>query len=141
MPFAAQNLGMHAGDQNLLVIGSVEDADPAAFRQVAGGAPEKIMLQFAGAGMLEAEDLAALRIDARHHMPDGAVFSCRVHRLENQQHGMAIGRVEKLLLRAQLLRRALRVVFVLLLRFVYGIDLRRPLLEIDLISFPHPEIL
>ena len=62
---------------------------------------EKIVLQFTGAGMLEAEDLAALRVDPGHHVPDRAVFSCRVHGLENQQHGMAIGRVEQLLLRAQ----------------------------------------
>jgi hypothetical protein len=68
------------GQSELLVIGPVEDADPPAFRKVAGGAPEKIVLQFAGAGMLEAEDLAALRIDTRHHVPDGAVVSCRVHR-------------------------------------------------------------
>ena len=31
-PFAAENLGMHADDQHLLVVGSVEDADPPAFR-------------------------------------------------------------------------------------------------------------
>jgi hypothetical protein len=52
---------MHADDQHLLVIGTVEDADPSAFRQVAGRSPEKIVLQFGGAGMLEAEYLAALR--------------------------------------------------------------------------------
>ena len=99
-PFAAQNFGMHADDQHFLVIGSVEDADPPAFRQIAGGAPEKVVLQFGGAGMLEAEDLAALRIDPGHHVPDGAVFSRRIHRLKNQQHGIAIGRVEQLLLRS-----------------------------------------
>ena len=101
-PFAAENLGMHADDQHLLVIGSVEDADPPAFRQIARGAPEKIVLQFGGAGMLEAEDLAALRIDPGHHMPDGAVLSRRIHRLKDQQDGIAVGRVEKLLQRAQL---------------------------------------
>ena len=63
--FAAQNFGMHADDQHLLVIGAVEDADAAALRQVARGAPEEIVLQFARARMLEAEHLAALRIDAR----------------------------------------------------------------------------
>ena len=85
-PFAAQNFRMHADDQHLLVIGSVEDADPPAFRQIAGGAPEKIVLQFRGAGMLEAEYLAALRIDAGHHVLDGAILSGRIHRLKNQQH-------------------------------------------------------
>ena len=51
-----------------------------------------------GAGMLEAEHLAALRIDPGHHVLDGAIFSGRIHRLKDQQNGMAIGRVEKLLL-------------------------------------------
>ena len=62
-PFAAENLRLDAGNQHLLVVGSVEDADPPAFRQIAGGAPEKVVLQFGGAGMFEAEYLAALRID------------------------------------------------------------------------------
>jgi hypothetical protein len=52
--------------------------------------------------MLEAEYLATLRIHTGHHMLDGAIFSCRIHRLENQQNGIAIGRIKKLLLRAQL---------------------------------------
>ena len=43
---AAQNLRMHAHDQHFLVIGAVEDADAAAFRQAAGGAPEEIVFQF-----------------------------------------------------------------------------------------------
>ena len=83
--FAVENLGMHADDQHLLVIGAVEDADPPALRQIASGAPEKIVLQFGGARMFEAEDLAALRIDARHHVLDGAIFAGRIHRLEDQQ--------------------------------------------------------
>ena len=90
---------MHAHDQHLLVIGSVEDTDPPAFRQIARGAPEKIVLQFGGAGMFEAEHLAALGVDAGHHVPDGAVFSRRIHGLKNQQEGVAIGCIEKLLLR------------------------------------------
>src|ERR1019366_5922533 len=31
-PFASDNFGMHADDQHLLVVGSVEDTDPPAFR-------------------------------------------------------------------------------------------------------------
>ena len=91
---------MHADDQHFLVVGSVEDADPPAFRQIARGAPEKIVLQFGGAGMFEAEYLAALRIDPGHDVPDGAVFSGRIHRLKDQQDGIAIGCVVKLLQRA-----------------------------------------
>ena len=96
--FASQNFGMHADDQYLLVVGSVEDADPPAFRQIARGAPEKIVLQFRGAWMLEAEHLAALGIDPGHDVADGAVFSRRIHGLKDQQERITIGRVKKLLL-------------------------------------------
>jgi hypothetical protein len=61
-PLAAENLRMHANDEHLLVIGTIEDADPPAFRQPAGRAPEKIVLQFFGARLFETENLAALRI-------------------------------------------------------------------------------
>jgi hypothetical protein len=40
---------MHANDEHLLVVGTIEDADPPAFRKPARCAPEKIMLQFLGA--------------------------------------------------------------------------------------------
>ena len=94
---------MHPNDQHLLVVGAVEDADLAAFRQTTGGAPQEIMLQFRGARVFEAEHLAALRIDPRHHVPDGAVLAGSVHRLKDQQQRIAVGRVVKTLQRAQLL--------------------------------------
>ena len=59
-------------------------------RQTAGGAPEEIMFQFLGAGLFEAEHLAALRIYAGHDVLDGAVLAGGVHRLENQQQRMAV---------------------------------------------------
>ena len=134
-PFAAKNLGMNADDQDFLVIGSVEDADPSASLQIARGAPEKIVFQFGGAGMLEAEHLAALRIDPGHHMPDGAVLARGVHGLKDQQDRMAVVGIEKLLLRAQLLDVFLQKLFVLMLRFVNDVYLRGPPLQIDLGAF------
>ncbi len=92
---------MHPGDQDFLVIGTVENADPAAFRKVAGGAPEEVVLQFDRARVLEAEHLAALRIDPRHDVPDRAILARRVHRLEDQQDRVAVRRIKKLLLLAQ----------------------------------------
>lgn len=50
-----------------------------------------MVLQFRGAGMFEAEYLAALRIDSGHHVLDGAIFSRRIDRLKNQQDGIAVG--------------------------------------------------
>src|SRR5450631_3205351 len=73
--FAAEDLRMDTRDQHLLIVGSVKDTDPPALRQIAGRAPEKVVLQFGGAGMFEAEYLAALRIDPGHHVLDSAIFS------------------------------------------------------------------
>ena len=88
---------MHAGDQHLLVIGAVEDADPPAFRQFTGGAPQKIVLQFGDAGMFEAEHLAALWVDSGHHVLDGPVLSRCIHPLKDQQHGISVRCPQKLL--------------------------------------------
>ncbi len=52
---------MDANDEDLFVVGAVEDADAAALREPAVGAPQEIVFQFGGAGLLEAGDVAALR--------------------------------------------------------------------------------
>ena len=106
-----------------------------------GGAPEKIVLQFLGARMFEAEHLAALRIDAGHDVPDGAVLAGGVHRLKNQQHRIAVGRVVKALQRAQLLNLFFEEFVILLLRLVNGLHQRRPLFELDLFACLDPKIL
>ena len=41
----------------------------------ARAAPEKIMLEFLGTGFLETVNLATLRVDTGHDMPNGAVLS------------------------------------------------------------------
>ena len=64
-PLGAENLRMHANDQDFLIVGTIEDADPSAFRKAACRAPEKIMFQFFGARLFETENFAALRIDSR----------------------------------------------------------------------------
>ena len=102
-PLTAENLRMHANDEHLLIVGTIEDADPPAFRQTAGRAPKKIVLQFLGTRLLETENLAALRINPGHDVPDGAILACSVHPLKNQQQRIAVGRVVKALQRAQLL--------------------------------------
>src|SRR5450830_1100612 len=63
-PFAVEDLWMNARDQNLLIVGSVEDTYASTFRQIAGSTPEKIVLQFGTTGMFEAQHLAALRINS-----------------------------------------------------------------------------
>ena len=140
-PLAAENLRMHANHQHLLVIGTIEYADLPAFGQPARGAPEKIMFQLVGARLFETENLAALRIDPGHDVPDGAVLAGGIHPLKNQQQRIAVGRVVKLLQRAQLLDVLFQEFLILLLRFAKGLHIRRPLFEFDLFSGPHPEIL
>jgi hypothetical protein len=53
----------------------------------------------------------------QHHVPDGAVFSRRIHRLKNNKDSVAIRRVVKLLQRAQLLNVCFQEFLILLLRF------------------------
>ena len=60
-------------------------------------APQEIVVQFFGRRRLERIHLAALRIDARHDVLDGAVLAGRVHRLEDQQHRPAVVGVESIL--------------------------------------------
>ena len=93
---------MHAGDEHLLVVGPVDGSYSAAFREITHGAPQKIMFQFAGARMLEAERLAALGVDPRHDVLDGPILPRRIHRLKKDEQRVAVRRVEELLLRAQL---------------------------------------
>jgi hypothetical protein len=132
---------MHPDDQHLLVIGSVEDPDPPALREISGRAPKKVVLQFRRARMLETEYLAALRIDAGHYMLNSAVLASRVHGLKNQQDGMMVGCVEKLLLCAQACDMVRQQFLVLFFGFVHGIDQRRPLSEVDLIALPNTKVL
>ena len=80
--------------------------------------PEEVVLELLGAGMLEAEDLAALRIDAGHHMLDGAVLARGVHRLEDDEQRVAVVRVQHGLPLAQLVGCAREQRLVVLLRLV-----------------------
>jgi hypothetical protein len=74
---------MDSNDEHLFVIGTVEDANPAAFGKTARGAPKKIVLEFLGAWLLETVHLAPLRVDAGHDMADGAILSGTVHPLKD----------------------------------------------------------
>ncbi len=94
---SVQHRGVDPGDEDVLVVGAVEDTDPAAFGQAAGGAPEEVVLEIVIGGLFEAEDLAALRVHAGHHMADRAVFAGDVHALKDQQQRPMVGGVVQLL--------------------------------------------
>ena len=69
-----------------------------------------------GARLLETENLAALRVDPGHDVPDSAVLAGGVHPLKNQQQGKAAGRVVKVLQRTQLPNMLSQELSILLLR-------------------------
>ncbi len=111
-PLAGQQFGMHAKDQDLLAVGAIEDADASARWEVTGRTPKKIMFKLGGAGMLEAENLASLRVDARHDVPNGAVLPSLIHSLNNDEDGVFVRRIEKLLLSAELFDVGFQQLFV-----------------------------
>ena len=131
---------MHAHDQHLLIVGAVEDADPAPLRKARVVRHRKSCSQFLGARMLEAEHLAALRVDAGHDVLDGAVLAGRIHGLEDQQHRVAVGRVQQAPGRRSVARCACEHALVFLLRVVDALDPRGPFLEVHFLARRHPEI-
>jgi hypothetical protein len=55
------------------------------------------VVELGRARLLEADDLAALRVDPRHHVLDGAVLAGGIHRLKDQQQRVAVVRVQHVL--------------------------------------------
>jgi hypothetical protein len=55
---------MDPHNQDFLVVGAVEDADPTALGEPIRGAPQEIVVQFLAGGRLEREDLGPLRVHA-----------------------------------------------------------------------------
>src|SRR6516225_1885980 len=99
---------VHAYYKDLLGVRSVEDPDPSPLRQALGVTPEKVVVEILRRGLLERENLAALRIYSRHDVLDGAVLAGRVHRLEYEQQRPAILGVEYVLLLCEPLGAALQ---------------------------------
>ncbi len=74
-------------------------------------------------------------------MPDRAVLAGGIHRLEDQQHGIAIGGVLQTLELAQFLHLFPEGVVIIFLRIVERFHSRRPFLQIDLFSGGDAEVL
>src|SRR5579859_1581068 len=90
----SKNLLVHANDEYFFVVGAVEDADFSTFRNGLVSAPEVIVIEFFGARSFEGVHIAALGVDAGHDVFDDAVFASSVHRLQNNQKGPAVLRIE-----------------------------------------------
>ena len=89
----AEDRGMHAHDQHLFVIRAVEDADAAALGKLERRAPQEVVLELGRARLLEAHHVAALRIQAAHHVLDHAVLARGVHALKEEEQGVAVAGV------------------------------------------------
>src|ERR1700730_13390835 len=77
---------MHLHDEDLFVVGSIEDADPAAFWESTLIAPEEVVIELLGGGLLEVMDVHAFGVETTHDMLDRAVLAGRVEALEDEQH-------------------------------------------------------
>jgi hypothetical protein len=98
------------------------------------------VIEFGGTGVFEAVDLAALGVHSGHHVPDGAVLASRIHRLENQEDGVAVTCVKKSLQAAQFLDLIFQEFVVLLLRLVHRLDACRVLVEVERSMFGYLEV-
>ena len=137
---ASKDLRMHPNDEHLLVVRTVEDPDPPALGKPGCRAPQKVVLELLDARLLEAEDLTAFRIDSGHDVTDRAVLAGPVHPLKDQQQCIPVGRVVEALERAQLGDVVSQELPIALLRRGDGVDARRPLVEVDLVSGRDPEV-
>src|SRR4029078_11015549 len=97
------------------------------------------MIKFLQARVLETENLTTLRIDSGHYMFDGAVLAGRVHRLEYQQHGETIRRIEQVLQLAQLVNTLLEPLFELFFGLIVRLYLRRPFFQADVLAIFYAE--
>ena len=92
---------MHTDDEDLFIIGPVEYADTPPFGHLFHRPPEIIMGEFLRRRGLEAYNLAPLRVHAGHDVLDDPVLPRRVHRLEYQEQGVGVLRVEDVLQRGK----------------------------------------
>ena len=99
----AEQFLVHTYGQHFLVMRAIENTDASVCRQPLRHTPEEIVLQFLRTRLLEGMNLAALRIDAAHHVLDDAVLAGGVHRLQHDQHRPAVFRVKALLQFGELL--------------------------------------
>ncbi len=130
---------MHPDHQHFFVVGAIEDPYFAAFRKPAGGAPEKIMLQFLSARLFEAGNVAALRVDPGHDVGYGSVLARRIHPLKNQQQCVPLGGVVKLLQFPQPLPVLCQLVLVLFLGFGKWLKQGWPLREFHIFAWRYTE--
>src|SRR6476620_11274812 len=78
---------MNAYGERLFVIAAVKNTDAPPFRKRLGTPPQIVMSKVLTGRGFERKYLTPLRINARHHVFDRAIFASCIHRLEYQKHG------------------------------------------------------
>ena len=92
-----EQFGVDAHHQHLLIIGAIEDADMPAPGQRDRRAPQEIVIELELARRLEGMHVAALRIDAGHHVLDDAVLAGGVQSLEDDEDRVSVLGIEPFL--------------------------------------------
>jgi hypothetical protein len=77
-------------DQDLLVIGAIEDADVPVGWQLLGIPPQIVVIELGRRRDLERMDLDALRIDPAHDVADRPVLAGRIHRLQDDEEALVV---------------------------------------------------
>ena len=92
-----QDLGVHPDDEDILVVGAIEDGELAAGGQGGSGPPQEVVGGLCRRGLLEGHDAAPLRVHPRHDVLDRPVLSGGVKCLEDDEHGVGPGSPQQLL--------------------------------------------
>src|SRR6202042_1826714 len=100
---AVEDLPVHPGDEHLLVVGTVEDADLAARGQGPGVPPQVVVPEFNRGWLLEAGHPDALRVHPAQYVPDRTVLAGRVEGLKDDQYPVGALRGQSVLVFGQLL--------------------------------------
>src|SRR5689334_87067 len=74
-------------------------------------------------------------------MPDGAILAGRVHRLENQQHGIFVGGIKTLLQTIEPLDVIAQHLLIVILGLINRLDARGPFAQMHAFSFSHTKII
>src|SRR3954447_6611865 len=94
---------MDSYDEDVFVVGAVEDGDDARFRRVRMKAPKKIVSKLDGRRNLERDYSTAEWIDGAEDAADRAVFARGVDALQDDEQAGLLRRIKQLLQLAELL--------------------------------------
>lgn len=87
--------GVDADDEDVFVVGAVEEGGGSFCGSVRVDAPEKIVAELFGGGDFEAGDGGALGVEVAEEGAEGAVFATGVHALQDDEEAVLSGGVKE----------------------------------------------